>query len=59
MNPYPNRADELQINAEKVLAVVEEFIRRDPQQWLISQPVWPELLQDVPRVSQRTRGGAV
>jgi phosphatidylinositol dimannoside acyltransferase len=59
MNPYPNRADELQINAEKVLAVVEEFIRRDPQQWLISQPVWPEIIQDVPRVSQRTRGGAV
>ena len=49
MNPHPNRADELQINAEKVLSVVEEFIRRDPQQWLISRPVWPEIVQDVPR----------
>jgi lauroyl/myristoyl acyltransferase len=49
MSPHPNRADELQINAEKVLSVVEEFIRRDPQQWLISRPVWPEIVQDVPR----------
>jgi lauroyl/myristoyl acyltransferase len=49
MDPHPNRAEELQINAEKVLTVVEEFIRRAPQQWLISQPVWPEIINDVPR----------
>ncbi len=49
MSPHSNRAEELQSNAEKVLAVVEEFIRRAPQQWLISQPVWPEIMQDVPR----------
>jgi len=51
MKPYPNRADELQFNAEKVLAVVEKFIQRDPQQWLISRPVWPGTVQDVPRYS--------
>ncbi len=51
MSPHPDRAQQLQSNAEKVLAVVEDFIRRDPQQWLISQPVWPDIIQDVPRKS--------
>jgi hypothetical protein len=35
-------------NAEKVLMVAEGFIRRAPQQWAIFQPVWPDLLPQVP-----------
>lgn len=49
MDAHPNREDELLINTEKVLAVAEGFIRRAPQQWLISLPVWPETMKDVPR----------
>jgi lauroyl/myristoyl acyltransferase len=48
MDSYPNRADERLMNAEKVLAVAEEFIRPAPQQWLIFQPVWPEIINDIP-----------
>jgi lauroyl/myristoyl acyltransferase len=48
METRPDRSDELLINTEKVLAVAEEFIRHAPQQWLISLPVWPEIINDVP-----------
>jgi phosphatidylinositol dimannoside acyltransferase len=48
METCPDRLDELLINTEKVLAVAEEFIRQAPQQWLISLPVWPEIINDVP-----------
>jgi lauroyl/myristoyl acyltransferase len=47
MDPYPNRADALLHNAEKVLAVAEGFIQQSPDQWLISLPVWPEI-EDIP-----------
>ncbi len=43
MQPYPDRVDELRINAERVLAVVENFIRQAPRQWLMFLPVWPNL----------------
>ena len=49
MDPYPDRADALLYNAEKVLAMAETFIQRAPQQWLISLPVWPEILNQAPR----------
>lgn len=48
MQACPNRSDGLLINTEKVLAVAEEFIRQAPQQWLISLPVWPETMNDIP-----------
>ncbi len=48
MRASPNRQEELLNNAEKVLEVVEDFIRRTPQQWLITLPVWPDLIEDVP-----------
>ena len=48
MDRYPNKTDELRINAEKVLAVVETFIREAPQQWLIFQPVWPGIINNAP-----------
>jgi KDO2-lipid IV(A) lauroyltransferase len=48
MDSHPNREDELLINTEKVLAVAEGFIRQAPQQWLISLPVWPETMKEIP-----------
>jgi lauroyl/myristoyl acyltransferase len=36
-------------NAEKVLVVVEEFIRRSPRQWSVPLPVWPESMDLVPK----------
>jgi KDO2-lipid IV(A) lauroyltransferase len=45
---YADRHSEIVNNAEKVLMVAEGFIRRAPQQWAIFQPVWPDLLLQVP-----------
>jgi KDO2-lipid IV(A) lauroyltransferase len=42
MEPRRDRQEELLLNAEKVLSVVEGFIRREPEQWLMFQPVWPD-----------------
>jgi lauroyl/myristoyl acyltransferase len=35
-------------NAEKVLTVAEQFIRRAPQQWSVPLPVWPQVLALLP-----------
>jgi KDO2-lipid IV(A) lauroyltransferase len=35
-------------NAEKVLRIAEEFIRRAPQQWSVPLPVWPQVMDLVP-----------
>ena len=48
MDPYPRRGEALLRNAEKVLSVAEGFIREAPQQWLVSLPVWPEVVDQVP-----------
>lgn len=49
MQHHPDRHTELISNAEVVLKVAEEYIRLAPQQWSISYPVWPELLERVPQ----------
>ena len=36
-------------NAEKVLGVAEEFIRRSPPQWVVPLPVWPQMMDLVPK----------
>ncbi len=36
-------------NAEKVLAKAEEFIRQYPQQWSVPLPVWPQIMNLVPK----------
>jgi len=36
------------LNAEKVLRIAEELIRKSPGQWGMSLPVWPETLELVP-----------
>jgi lauroyl/myristoyl acyltransferase len=48
MDSHPNREMEALQNAEKVLGVAERFIRQAPQEWTISLPVWPEILDLVP-----------
>lgn len=46
MQRYSNRAKELVWNAEAVLNVAAEFIRRSPGQWGMFYPVWPEVLKN-------------
>lgn len=43
---------ELILNAEKVLRVAEEFIKKDPEQWMMFYPVWPDQLD---HLEHRTR----
>jgi len=44
-----NRKSEIRENAQRVLAVVEAHIRERPLQWLMFYPVWPHLMEQVPR----------
>lgn len=48
MNPDPDPQKEIITNAEKVLQVGETFIRDHPEQWAMTYPVWPEVLNAVP-----------
>jgi lauroyl/myristoyl acyltransferase len=49
MDPHPNPEVASVRNAEKVLSVAEGFIRRVPQQWSVPLPVWPEIMDLVPK----------
>lgn len=51
MVPKPERHDQIIYNAERVLAVAEDFIRLAPYQWSMFYPVWPEALEEVPWIS--------
>lgn len=44
MQPHPDRQTEIIMNAEMVLHEAEKFILRDPSQWAMTFPVWPELM---------------
>jgi len=48
MQPYDNPVDEIERNAEKVLAQAEGFIRNHPTQWAMSYPVWPSEMDKMP-----------
>ena len=48
MERCSDRRTEIIHNAERLLAVVEEFIGRDPSQWSMFYPVWPEVEDEVP-----------
>lgn len=37
-----DRAADVQYNARRLLAVIENWIRETPDQWLMYHPVWPE-----------------
>ncbi|MEJ2708434.1 MAG: lysophospholipid acyltransferase family protein [Anaerolineales bacterium] len=43
MQPHPDRDQEIIQNAERVLREAEKFICKDPEQWLMFYPVWPEV----------------
>jgi KDO2-lipid IV(A) lauroyltransferase len=49
MDSHPDPEVEMLRNAEKVLRIAEEFIRRAPQQWSVPLPVWPEVMDLVPK----------
>ena len=49
MDPYPDPEAGTLRNAEKVLAVAEQFIRKCPQQWSVPLPVWPQVMDLVPK----------
>ena len=36
-------------NAESILSIAEGFIRRAPQQWTVPLPVWPQIMELVPK----------
>ena len=44
-----NRKADIRENAQRVLAVVERYIREHPLQWLMFYPVWPQLMEKVPK----------
>jgi lauroyl/myristoyl acyltransferase len=52
MEPDPDRDTEALRNAERVLRVAEGFIRPAPAQWSVSLPVWPDMLDRVPKQPQ-------
>ncbi len=42
-----DRKADIRANAQRVLAVIEELIRRTPEQWLMYYPVWPDALAEL------------
>ena len=48
ITPHSNRKIAMIQNAEKVLHVAEEFIRKAPYQWVMFLPVWPEAIDEMP-----------
>jgi KDO2-lipid IV(A) lauroyltransferase len=48
METCSNRSDEMVANAERVLQAAEALIRLSPCQWTVFQPLWPQVLKDVP-----------
>jgi KDO2-lipid IV(A) lauroyltransferase len=48
MDSQPDRGQEMLHNAEKVLCIAEKFIRQAPEQWSVSLPVWPEIMDRIP-----------
>ena len=49
MQPHPDKHTEIILNAEAILQVAEGFIRQDPAQWSMTFPVWPDILDQVPK----------
>jgi KDO2-lipid IV(A) lauroyltransferase len=49
MEPHPDRQAEIILNAEKILRVAEGYIRQYPSQWAMTFPLWPGIMDQVPR----------
>jgi KDO2-lipid IV(A) lauroyltransferase len=45
-----NPEQELLRNAEKILKIIEKYIRMDPTQWMMFLPVWPDAKSEMPRI---------
>lgn len=50
LESHPDAERELEMNAEKVLRIAEEFIRKDPSQWMMFYPAWPD---EIPNLEKR------
>jgi KDO2-lipid IV(A) lauroyltransferase len=48
MVSYEDRDEELTVNAEAVLKVAEEYLKKAPEQWAMFYPVWPQVLNETP-----------
>lgn len=48
MVPFEDRDEELIYNAEVVLKVAEEYLKKSPEQWAMFYPVWPQVLKEMP-----------
>ncbi len=48
LQPYPDLVEETVKNAETILSVIAQFIRKAPDQWAMLYPVWPETLSEPP-----------
>jgi phosphatidylinositol dimannoside acyltransferase len=48
MRRMKDRQKETLYNAEAVLEIASEFIRQDPNQWNVIQPIWPDLAGEMP-----------
>ncbi len=44
MIPDDNPDEAIRINAEEVLKALENFIRSNPEQWLMYYPAWPTIM---------------
>ncbi len=50
LEPRKDAHEELTINAQKILKVIEEFIRVDPSEWMMFLPVWPGVENEIPTI---------
>lgn len=50
---HQDRRREILINAEMVLEIAEEFIRRAPTQWSVLLPLWPDETDNLPVVGNQ------
>jgi lauroyl/myristoyl acyltransferase len=48
MESYSDHENGIMRNAERVLKEAERFILQTPEQWNMSLPVWPDLMEGVP-----------
>lgn len=48
LRPNSDRQRAVLENAEMILEVGANFIRQAPRQWAVYQPVWPEVLPEIP-----------
>lgn len=51
MERFDDPEREYIVNAEKVLKIAEGFIRKDPEQWMMFFPVWPDEVENLERAT--------